>query len=247
MNGRQLPAIAAFLFAGTLAAACTPWSETDDLLPLEFTRNLDKWQSSDVGSYSAQIQALCECDTRPVQVSVDHGTIALATFEPGDPSSLLSDAEQKKRVLSIEQLFEAISAAYSSDFDRVEVEYDDAYGFPIEVLMDPSNLITDDETRYMLSVISMWFGKNDVPPSEELLRGEPVTLDAIVRYTGLEMGCWFLDTRYGNLEATNLDTSWQIDGLRAVARVRVRNELLGGCMIGPIVTIDFIDRGSAPE
>jgi hypothetical protein len=50
--------------------------------------------------------------------------------------------------------------------------------------------------------------------------------------------CWILDTKYGRLEATNLDAKFKIDGLKVFVTVQPRNDLATTCAVGDeIVTV----------
>jgi hypothetical protein len=78
-----------------------------------------------------------------------------------------------------------------------------------------------------------------LPPAGEVKVG----VEGIVTFVKVDGGCWVLDTKYGRLQAVNLDRKYQVEQLRVVASVRRRSDLASTCMVGDaIVTISEIAK-----
>lgn len=76
------------------------------------------------------------------------------------------------------------------------------------------------------------------PPGEEA-----VGVQGIVKFINVEGGCWLLDTRYGRLYPTNLESEFRVDGLKIIVSVRRRVDIATFCPVGDaIVTISQIAR-----
>lgn len=137
-----------------LAVACNDvggptGSDTSERLE----RNRAKWQSIAVPDYDMQQQRICEClpeTTGPMYIRVRDDTIAamwvLASFEP-----VAQDVWQLFR--SVNELFDAIRQAIDDGVDVLEVEYDEEFGYPAQLLIDPSVNVGDDEIMYTTVVL----------------------------------------------------------------------------------------------
>jgi hypothetical protein len=75
----------------------------------------------------------------PVEIEVDDGEIVAAlVVETDQPASAA-------RHLTIEDLFDAVEAELDRKPDDIAVEYDETYGFPASVDVDPIENAIDDE------------------------------------------------------------------------------------------------------
>ena len=70
---------------------------------------------------------------------------------------------------------------------------------------------------------------------------EVANVEGIVKFIGVNSGCWVLETKFGRLETTNLDQAFKVDNLKVIATVRRRSDLASTCSVGrAIVTISHI-------
>ena len=122
-----------------------------------YDANLQKWQDSGLDNYSFTLQRECFCFgdvTRPVNIDVQNGKIASASFadtgEPVDGFDLNS--------LTVDDLFKQIDTALKSGAAQVNVQYDPTYGFPTSIYIDQDVMIADEEVS--LSVSN--FSNNDI-------------------------------------------------------------------------------------
>ena len=150
MDARQYAVVVANLLAVLVALAVGLGIFAKPGVPTpEFVANEAKWRATGIAFYSITIQQFCECDTRPVRVTVRDNVVAGAYFT--DALGPPTEVEREGRPLSIEQVFSRISDAYISRFDHVAASYDPIAGYPIEVVLDPWTDAVDDEVRYVLS------------------------------------------------------------------------------------------------
>lgn len=70
--------------------------------------------------------------------------------------------------------------------------------------------------------------------------GQTVATDAVVRYVGLEGGCWSLDTPQGSYGPAGLPTQYRVDGLPVYVVMRADTGVISLCMMGPLVSLDSI-------
>jgi hypothetical protein len=75
----------------------------------------------------------------PVRIEVEDGEIVQALVVETDQPA--SDARQ----LTIEDLFDKVQAELDGEPDDITIEYDDTYGFPASVDVDPIENAMDDE------------------------------------------------------------------------------------------------------
>ena len=71
------------------------------------------------------------------------------------------------------------------------------------------------------------------------------TLDATIRFVGVEGGCWLLETPEQHFNV-DLEKRFQIDGARVVAVVEPIPDEISICQIGPIARVNNITfKGNA--
>ena len=78
------------------------------------------------------------------------------------------------------------------------------------------------------------------PPAPPLDANQIVSLDATVRYTPIEGGCWFLSTANGHYNPVTIPASFRDDGLGVHVVLRGAPGMFGVC--GPTVALDSIRR-----
>jgi hypothetical protein len=77
---------------------------------------------------------------------------------------------------------------------------------------------------------------------ETIPKGDVHSVEAVVHAPGFIGGCWLLTTKYGQLDPTNLEAEYKIDGLKVMVSFRKRDDLASTCMQGWIVTLSNISR-----
>ena len=143
--------------AFVLAAACT--GKTSDArtstgrIADEGHRSL--WKSANINDYSWSVFVDClTCGDFPGGFDV--------TVVDGEPVDLrgtdfrgevqkLSIAKDEKDglvPLTVEELFDRLDAAYASNAEVINVDYDEALGYPRHVAIDPSRTTSDDEIEF---------------------------------------------------------------------------------------------------
>ncbi len=98
----------------------------------------------------------------------------------------------------------------------------------------------------LLAILAVSCERSPAPTTNTRQAGPPLganqtlATDAVVRYVGLEGGCWALDTPQGSYEATGLASQYRVDGLAVHVVMRGDTGLVSICMIGPLVSLDSI-------
>jgi len=123
----------------------------------EIHRLLDaraRWEGAALRSYRFHYDRTCFClpaANGPAVVTVRDGVVTnvelLQSSETiGEP--ILAEFP------TIEDLFDLIATAIDGGWDKLEVEYDEALGFPTTLAVDPSTTTADDEAWYNLSALT---------------------------------------------------------------------------------------------
>ena len=121
----------------------------------ELSRNLEKWQDTNITHYRFSINISCFCafrDQMPLTVEVRDGQIVhMATVD----GTLVLDTDQNYEFYAphatIDLLFAELDAAVNDGADSITVTYDATYGFPTEIAIDYSQEIADEEMYYSIS------------------------------------------------------------------------------------------------
>lgn len=106
----------------------------------------DQWADAAIEDYSMTLSRSCFCGPDhlgPFQVEVENGVVVFATRD--------GEAVPLDRVLTVEDLFDLLEEAYDTDAERVDVEYDAAFGFPTSLYIDQSRGIADEEIGYTVT------------------------------------------------------------------------------------------------
>lgn len=109
--------------------------EEGELAALE--ENRDAWRGLGILSYRLEVEFDSPGYATRAELVVRHGRVA--EISGTDDSGLPAE--------TIEELFDAVSTAIESAPDSLSVNYDDSYGFPRRMVVDPDNSIQGDETR----------------------------------------------------------------------------------------------------
>ena len=110
----------------------------------------ERWEQAGVVDYSYTGAWTCFCpeDYRAdTQVVVADGTVTAVHSAAADVETIPAP----ERFLSIEGLFALIQDAITRDAARVEVSYDETYGYPVELFIDYDERMADEEDRFTIS------------------------------------------------------------------------------------------------
>jgi len=105
------------------------------------------WETKAITNYHFGILRQCECAfAEPIVTQVSNGEVTQMKTRYGDK------VYQNKTgySLTIDDIFFLIKDGMDSNFSTVEVTYDEEYGYPKSVVLDPSDMAADDE--YTLTI-----------------------------------------------------------------------------------------------
>jgi hypothetical protein len=119
----------------------------------------EKWQAANISHYRFNLFISCFCifnENMPLVIEVNNGEVVSMEFQNGneiDPQFL----DLFNRYATIDKLFEGLASSF--DFagddqgaaDKVTVEYDATYGFPIKIDIDFVEEAIDDELYLSIS------------------------------------------------------------------------------------------------
>jgi len=126
-------------------------------VPREFTDNKELWESKDLRDYDFTLERQCFCpeDWRgPVDIQVRNGSAVSMTYV-SDGTDV--DEEKFGDVDTIDKLFVLLEDAYSGtgEFeeaaDSITAEYDSEMGYPLNMYIDESQMIADEEQGYTVT------------------------------------------------------------------------------------------------
>jgi outer membrane lipoprotein-sorting protein len=112
----------------------------------------EKWQDANVSHYRYELAISCFCifsADMPLVIEVQNGEAVSMEYKSGkeiDPAFL----EQFQRYDTIDKIFAEIEKA-ENEAERVEVTYDEKYGFPTQVTIDQAQQAADDELYLTIS------------------------------------------------------------------------------------------------
>lgn len=139
-----------FLFLAVILAACTAIGQKSDL-----ERNQQKWQDAKIAHYRFQLNVGCFCafrDQMPVTVEVKDGQVVAMTNASGQ---VISETDPTAAFVmtyaTIDNIFAILRTDEVKNADTVTVTYDPTYGFPVDVSIDYSQQMADEELYLNLS------------------------------------------------------------------------------------------------
>lgn len=110
-----------------------------------------RWQAQTLDSYSYTLALSCFCVDevrQPVVITVTDGeTASIVRAEGGDPAS----AEFFVDYNTVDKLFALIQKAIDEGADEVAVTYDPTLGYPIDIKVDTSFQMADEELYLTMS------------------------------------------------------------------------------------------------
>ena len=138
-----------FLMVPLLFGSCG-----DDLSPhwreeRQLAVQMLKWQAAAPKTYEIRVIKTCFCDRM--------GPVPLIYVDGDDPTGIRFDDQSDQlmspkpnTLYSVPVLFQILEEAYQTA-DKVEVTFDDNYGYPRSIAIDPHSQATDDETSYQVN------------------------------------------------------------------------------------------------
>jgi hypothetical protein len=117
----------------------------------DFERARSKWTSLRPAAYDYTVKLSCYCGgevTRAIVIVVRGDVVESRTY--ADDGAVVP-AQFNSTFLTIDGMFEKIEDGFDSNFARVDVRYDPAFGYPVSIAFDGSVQIADDESSYTLT------------------------------------------------------------------------------------------------
>jgi hypothetical protein len=118
----------------------------------EMNSDQAKWQHANVSHYRYELAISCFCifsQDMPLVIEVKDGKAVSMEYKSGkeiDPSFL----EQFQRYDTIDKIFAELEKA-QSEAEKVDVTYDETYGYPTEIKIDQAQMAADDELYLTIS------------------------------------------------------------------------------------------------
>lgn len=136
------------LLALAAVAACGDGTGPGGRDALRLVGELAKWQSERPSSYRYDFHRSCFClasVTAPVRLSVTGAAVTEVVSLATAPSWPYAVSLDPQYYPTVEQLFEVIAEAIRADVYRLEVDYDEALGYPRRIVIDRDVNTVDDE------------------------------------------------------------------------------------------------------
>ena len=121
----------------------------------DLSRNQSKWADANITHYRMQLNISCFCafrDQMPLTVEVRDGQVVSLTAADG---SEVLDTDENYQYFAphatIDLLFAELESAVNDGADSVTVTYDTTYGFPVEIAIDFSQQMADEEMYYSIT------------------------------------------------------------------------------------------------
>ena len=126
-----------------LLTGCAIFGEDDD--PSEVAQQRRQWERLGIDAYEYDLTIFCFCPhVDPVRVQVRADTVfSVILVETGAP------VEEPFRARTIDELFDVIEDAVAQKADQLDVEYDEAFGYPSRIYVDYRITIADEEMTFV--------------------------------------------------------------------------------------------------
>jgi len=138
-----------FVLLAVLLTACASLAgQASD----EVNSDQSKWQDANISHYQYELTIGCFCvfsQDMPLVIEVKDGKAVSMKYKNGkeiDPAFL----EQFQRYDTIDKIFAELEKA-QSEAEKVEVTYDETYGFPTQITIDQAVQAADDELYLSVS------------------------------------------------------------------------------------------------
>ena len=110
----------------------------------------ERWEHSGVADYAYTGAWVCFCPEvylADTQVTVSGGSVT--AVGPADPG--IGTIPAPERFVPIDDLFTLIQDAITNDAARIEVSYNETYGYPTSLFIDHDERMADEETSFAIS------------------------------------------------------------------------------------------------
>lgn len=144
----------ALALATVLAPACAllPEGDGEDLGAerAALARAREQWERQEPSGYQFVLQRRCMvCNPGPVTITVQDGVMQSAVLDDGLPAP----AEYVEGYGTVEALFARIEASIQGGADRLDARYEEGFGYPVEVDVDPIRNAIDDEHGFAVAAM----------------------------------------------------------------------------------------------
>jgi hypothetical protein len=135
------------LFLVVVLTACSGVSQS------EFSRNQKLWRDSNITHYRFELFVGCFCvftENMPLIIEVKDGEVVSTAFKNG--AEINPDfSELFGRFATMDLIFAELEAGLEGKAEKVEVQYDETYGFPTDIWFDYLLEAADDELGLTVS------------------------------------------------------------------------------------------------
>ena len=114
--------------------------------------NRTLWESQPIQHYRFNLKIGCNCpwgDMMPLTIEVQAGEILSMTASNG--ADITTYLQSFRPYGTIESLFDTVDSAISRRAYKLDVTYDEKYGFPASIIINPSRAVFDDEKGYYVT------------------------------------------------------------------------------------------------
>ena len=121
----------------------------------DLERARQRWSVVRPAEYAYTLRRSCFCGpevTRPVQITVRNGTVVELRYAD---TGVLVDQRWAPLFPSIDGLFAIIDDAIARRAERLDLEFDATLGYPVEIDIDYSTRIADEEITYTVMGIRL--------------------------------------------------------------------------------------------
>jgi hypothetical protein len=153
MSGKNCALLLASLFAIGVVLALALSHERPATIgtPYEtFQAQRTMWLSRRPADYTVSIDRRCFCPLYSVRVKVSGTRVERLEFLNG-PSNSADFADRRFYPRDVDSLFKIVDDAYGSRAYKIEVIFDDTFGYPIKALIDRDRDTVDDENVFELA------------------------------------------------------------------------------------------------
>ena len=142
---KKIKLIIAFSLGLIVFLTITLFLKIYNLTQINLDKNTLLWQKSQIKNYTYTYQHICFCPEREnkIIVSVSNGKV-ISSFDQ------LTNKEFKFS-LTVEQLFKEIEKAIKSNVDQLDVTYNQNFGYPESINIDPKKDMADEEYGYRIT------------------------------------------------------------------------------------------------
>jgi hypothetical protein len=136
------------LAACVALAGCTSPTVPDDDPRAQLAAAQRLWRSQGFDSYGYNYQNVCFClESGPVRITVLRGRKASIQTEDGQAV----EPDHFGRYRTVEEAFALIEDAFARNAAQVRAEYDPRFGHPVDVFIDYSLQMADEEQGLQIS------------------------------------------------------------------------------------------------